>query len=186
MKMIPMFVSTPGIVVVKTLAALSLAGWCASAMAEEKPNQDAAAAAALTPVARQEHGGFGVGVIAGEPTGLSLKAWLDEHSAVDAGLAWSFSDHTSFHIHADYLWHNFSLLPVSEGQLPVYVGVGARIKVRDQNDDTRFGVRIPVGLAYHFPNVPVDLFAEVAPVLDLAPRTRFSLNGGVGVRYYFR
>lgn len=162
--------------------AVSLAG---SAVGEEKPAEPGAAAD-LTPVARSEHGGIGVGVVAGEPTGLSLKAWLNEESALDAGFAWSFSDRTSFHIHADYLWHNFNLLPVSTGEAPVYVGVGARIKFKDDNDDTRFGIRIPVGIAYHFPNVPVDVFAEIAPVLDVAPDTEFDINGGVGVRYYFR
>jgi hypothetical protein len=174
-------VSTTGLLVapVLTVAMLQAGG------AEGQPAGEAAPMPAPRAV-HAERGGIGVGFIAGEPTGLSLKAWLTEESAVDAGFAWSFSDKTSFHIHADYLWHNYTLLPVSQGELPVYAGVGARIKFKDKNDDTRFGVRIPVGIAYHFPNVPVDIFAEVAPVLDLAPDTEFDINGGVGVRYYFR
>jgi hypothetical protein len=32
--------------------------------------------------------GFGVGIILGEPTGLSGKYWLTEKTAVDAAVAW--------------------------------------------------------------------------------------------------
>jgi hypothetical protein len=34
---------------------------------------------------------FGLGLILGEPTGLSLKYWFDEERAVDGALAWSLS-----------------------------------------------------------------------------------------------
>lgn len=187
--------STP----MKTVSSVRSAGGCVAGAAlltslvvltappasgEEK--QDPVAQAALTPVARSEISGFGVGAILGEPTGLSLKCWVNETSAVDAGFAWSFRDNSSFHLHGDYLWHNYDLIPVSEGRLPIYFGIGGRIKFEDGNDDTRAGVRFPVGLAYHFPNVPVELFVEVAPILDLTPATKFDLNGGIGVRYYFR
>ncbi|MBI3192543.1 MAG: hypothetical protein HYZ36_07755 [Pedosphaera parvula] len=141
----------------------------------------------MSPVAHSEVGGFGAGVLAGEPSGLSFKLWLTPESALDAGFAWSFKDDGSFHVHADYLWHNFDLLPVSEGKLPVYVGIGGRVKFEERgNQDTRAGVRLPVGIAYEFPNVPVEVFLEVAPILDLTPATKFSINGGIGVRYYFR
>ena len=46
--------------------------------------------------------GFGLGIIVGEPTGVSMKGWLTATTAVDGGLAWSFVKGTSFHIHADY------------------------------------------------------------------------------------
>jgi len=74
---------------------------------------------------------------------------------------------------------------VPEGKLPLYFGGGARILFKRHEDD-RFGLRAPVGLAYMFDNVPVDIFAELAPTLDLAPGTRFSVYGGIGARYYFK
>ncbi len=49
--------------------------------------------------------GFGLGVILGEPTGLSGKYWTSSTNAIDGGLAWSFRHAGFFHVHADYLWH---------------------------------------------------------------------------------
>jgi hypothetical protein len=61
--------------------------------------------------------------------------------------------------------------------------VGGRIRFED--NDSRVGVRVPVGLAYLFEGEPVDLYIEVAPILDLTPDTGFSMNGGIGARYFF-
>jgi hypothetical protein len=36
-----------------------------------------------------------------------------------------------------------------------------------------------------FARVPVDIFIELAPILDLVPETDFTVNGAVGVRYFF-
>ncbi|MBP1654509.1 MAG: hypothetical protein H6Q28_1065, partial [Bacteroidetes bacterium] len=36
--------------------------------------------------------GFGIGVMAGSPTGLNGKLWVSAENAVDVGLAWSFVD----------------------------------------------------------------------------------------------
>jgi hypothetical protein len=114
-----------------------------------------------------------------------MKYWLSRETAVDVGLAWSFEDEKSFHLHGDYLFHIFDLVLVDYGELPLYVGVGGRVKVPDHGD-TRAGVRLPVGVAYEFPDAPVELFAEVAPIVDLTPATQLRWNGGVGVRFYFR
>jgi hypothetical protein len=144
-----------------------------------------AAGVARTGTSGGGDGGFGVGVILGEPTGLSLKCWVTEKTAIDGGVAYSFKDTTSFHFHSDFLWHNFDLLPVTHGRLAVYYGVGGRVKF-ERNTDTRAGVRGPIGLAYMFEQAPVDIFVEIAPILDVTPSTKFGINGGVGVRYYFR
>jgi hypothetical protein len=129
-------------------------------------------------------GRFGVGVIFGEPTGVALKYFLNDTIAVDGGVGWAFHHHTDWHLHGDILWHNFDLIPVPEGKLPLYFGVGARFKVEDRDDD-RFGIRVPVGVSYIFERLPMDVFAEIAPVLDLAPSTRGGLTAGVGIRWWF-
>lgn len=127
-------------------------------------------------------GNFGIGLIVGEPTGISAKMWLMKRTAVDAAAAWSFSDDAALHLHADYLFHNFDLIEVSKGQLPVYFGAGARVKFES---DSKLGVRIPVGLAYILEGAPLDLFAEIVPLVDLVPDTEFELNGSIGIRYFF-
>ncbi|MBU0519026.1 hypothetical protein KKA00_04805 [bacterium] len=126
--------------------------------------------------------GFGLGIIVGEPTGISGKLWTGQTVAFAAGAAWSFEGE-SLHLHLDYLLHNFDVIPVGVGQLPVYFGIGGRVNLQD--DDTKIGVRIPVGLNYHFEEAPVDLFLELVPIMDMIPDTDFFLNGGLGLRFFF-
>lgn len=135
--------------------------------------------------------GFGLGIVIGEPTGISLKNWQGRTTALDGAIAWSFAGNDFIQLHGDYLSHNFSLLKVEEGQLPFYYGIGGRIKFtsgdnnKDNADKTRLGVRLPLGLAYLFEKVTLDIFVEVVPVLDLVPETQFDLNAAIGIRYFF-
>jgi hypothetical protein len=127
-------------------------------------------------------GNFGMGIILGEPTGVSAKLWLTDRTAVDAAAAWSFSDEDAFHLHADFLLHNFDLITVEKGRLPIHFGIGGRLKFAD---DTKLGVRIPVGLTYIFDGAPIDIFFEVVPILDLIPDTEFDANAAIGARFFF-
>lgn len=129
-----------------------------------------------------QNSGFGLGVVFGEPTGLTAKIWTSERTAVDAAVAWSFVGSGWLHLHADFLMHNFDLINVSEGSLPVYFGVGAYLGLAS---DFGLGARIPIGIAYHFEGAPVEVFAEIAPGLALLPEISFYMGGGIGVRYYF-
>lgn len=135
-------------------------------------------------------GPFGLGVIVGEPTGITAKMYLDSEKryAADAGAAWSLSGDNELHLYGDYLFHEYSLLHnalrVSKGKLPLYFGVGGRVKFRENKDD-KVGIRIPVGSAYQFDGFPLEAFAEVVPILDLAPDTKLAWNGGVGIRFHF-
>jgi hypothetical protein len=129
--------------------------------------------------------GSGLGVILGEPTGVSFKQWLTGSTAFDIGLAWSFNTSDAFHLHADYLIHAFDWIQSSDAfasQLNVYYGIGGRAKFED---DTKAGARGVIGLDYFFRGAPLDAFLEVAPILDLTPSTDFSLNLGLGLRYFF-
>jgi len=130
-----------------------------------------------------DHGRIGLGVIFGEPTGLSGKVWTTDQTAFDFGVAWSFQNKGHFHLHADYLYHNFSYFDVDKGSLPFYLGIGGR--VRFHKDDNRLGVRFVVGIEYFFEDWPMAVFVEVVPILDLAPETEGDVNGGLGFRFYF-
>ncbi len=125
---------------------------------------------------------FGVGVLLGEPTGISAKVRLGPTSAIDAAAAWSFVDEGSFYFHADYLMHFNDVFTVDPGELPLYVGVGGMVSLRE---DPLLGIRIPVGLAYEFDTAPLDVFFEIAPGMGLFPETSLEFGGGIGIRYYF-
>ena len=125
--------------------------------------------------------GFGVGAIFGEPTGLSLKSWLSSKNAIDAAVAWSSID-DYLYLHADFLIHNFNVIDVSDGQLPLYFGIGAKVGF---GNDLIFGARVPIGLDYMFSGAPVDIFVEIVPGLTIVPGIDFDIDGGIGVRYWF-
>jgi hypothetical protein len=129
--------------------------------------------------------GRGIGVIVGEPTGLSFKKWIDNVRALDAGIAWSLAKNESLHLHVDYLFHRFDRISNIdvEGKLPLYFGVGGRVQLSDADD--LVGVRAPLGISYLFPDAPIDLFVELIPILDIVPGTEFNLNAALGARYYF-
>lgn len=132
----------------------------------------------------------GVGIMVGEPTGFSLKAWNSDRTAIDLGLAWSLGRYDAINIHADYLWHNFTLFDeIESGRLPAYVGVGGRIIFADDYPDPGesnaiVGARIPVGVDYLFEDAPVGIFLEVAPVVNIIPETDFDVDGAVGIRVF--
>jgi hypothetical protein len=126
---------------------------------------------------------YGLGIIVGEPTGISGKVWVSSRNAVDGGIAWSFAKESSVHIHADYLWHFFDVFK-TDLRLPLYAGVGGRIKL-GKGDQSRVGVRFVGGINLHLTEAPFDFFLELAPIMDLAPATRLGLNGGIGARYFF-
>ena len=129
-------------------------------------------------------GPFGLGIIVGEPTGVSIKYQMNEKNAIDGAVAWSLSGDNDLHLHGDYLMHWYDIITVSKGQLPLYAGLGARVLFRE-NRDNHIGLRIPVGLAYLFAGSPFDAFVEIVPVLDFAPDTDFDLEGAIGGRFWF-
>jgi hypothetical protein len=132
---------------------------------------------------RADTGTWEAGVLLGEPTGFSAKYWTTYNTALDFGAAWSFEGSGQFHFHADYLFHNFDAIKVESGSLPIYFGIGGRI--RFDESDSRAGLRIVVGAEYLFAEYPMSLFFEIAPIVDFAPTTEASVNGGLGIRYVF-
>lgn len=134
----------------------------------------------ISHTAKAQVEGFGLGLIFGDPTGLSMKYFVDEKNAIDGAVAWSFWGEF-FYVHADYLWH-FDVIDVSSGSLPFYVGVGPKLGF---SNDFRMGARIPLGITYLFDTVPIDLFIEIAPGMNFTPATQGDFDAGLGARFYF-
>ncbi len=123
-----------------------------------------------------------MGVIIGEPTGVTFKKWFNPRQAIDGALAWSFGHQDAFHLHADYLFHNRTALQIDRNRIPFYYGIGARFKFETEN---KFGIRFPLGVTFFILEAPIDLFLEIVPILNLAPATDLDLNAAIGARYYF-
>jgi hypothetical protein len=124
---------------------------------------------------------FGLGIILGEPTGVSAKLWTGSSNALDFAAAWSFKGDGHLLLQGDYVWHNY-IDQTPTGRVTWYYGIGGRVIF---SDDPLVGARVPVGLDYKFSNAPVDIFAEIVPILDIIPSTNFNLGGGIGVRFWF-
>jgi hypothetical protein len=138
---------------------------------------------------------FGLGVILGEPTGISAKLWVSSISAFDFGLGWSFggdriSDYNGgyngksrVHFHMDYLWHWFDAIHSSE-QIPLYTGVGGRINA-GAGYKSSTAVRGVFGIAWLPRRTPIDIFLELVPSLQVVPSTSFGIDAGLGARFFF-
>ena len=123
---------------------------------------------------------IGVGVMVGDPIGITAKYWFNDTRAIDMGMGFS----PDLKIYGDYLWHSWNAFPQpSQGKLGADIGLGTRLVFA--HDDTHLGLRMVAGLTYWIPNKPIEIFAEVAPVLEVSPQTTTDLDGGVGVRFYF-
>ena len=154
----------------------------------------------------------GVGSVLGEPTGFSIKIWrsdaydfkavvnhfedyaklwiysrsfwLPKKHAWDFCLAVPVLPEGNFHIHCDYLTHFYRMLPPNVGMMPVYCGIGWRLRGGD-DADLHLGLRFVTGVDYFIPRVPVDVFWEVAPIIDFKPDWGLDINIGMGIRYNF-
>jgi hypothetical protein len=151
-----------------------------------------------SPAQQREFGyghNFGVGVIIGEPTGLSGKLWTSNYTAFDFGLGWSmggdrlgpyngyYSGGSRVHIHMDYLWHSFDSIRSAE-LFPLYYGVGGRLN-NGAGYNSSFAVRGVLGIAWLPRGTPIDVFLELAPSLQLTSSTGFGIDAGFGARYFF-
>jgi hypothetical protein len=145
------------------------------------------------PVAAQDHG-FGIGIILGEPTGLSAKLWTSKINAFDFGLGFSeggdrisyngnYDNGSRVHFHMDYLWHSFNAITSTE-KFPLYYGIGARFN-SGAGYDASFGIRGVLGICWLPRSTPLDVFIELVPVLQLTSNTGFGIDAGFGIRCFF-
>ncbi len=138
---------------------------------------------------------FGLGVIVGEPTGLSAKLWLSHVNALVFGLGWSVEGYrvngfdpdydrvTRIGFHVDYIWHSYDAI-AANGQFPLYYGIGGRINTGPPYAGT-FAVRGVLGIEWLPHSTPLDIFLEIVPTLQLVSSTGFGLDAGFGARYFF-
>jgi hypothetical protein len=146
---------------------------------------------AITPRTVHAQGSFGIGLIVGEPTGISWKYQLNDRHALDGALG--FSPFDRMRLHVDYLWLNRAF---NDRQFTLSYGAGLAIGFGKRWVDGRRGVlcyvvqeaalaiRIPVGLSYQIPRTPLEAGLEIAPLLILGPEAGWGFDGGLILRIY--
>jgi hypothetical protein len=149
---------------------------------------------------------FGLGLELGQPTGLTGKYFLSDSNALDFGVgyiyhSWRYGD-DGIHLYADYLWHPFTLVSAEPFELPFFIGVGGRFwdfDYCDRNvcydDGSALGIRIPLGLAFDFNEVPLDIALNIVPTIDFVTggyydrygdRNHFGIDVSIAIRYWFK
>lgn len=143
----------------------------------------------FTSVSEAKDGPFALGVIVGTHNGLSAKYNLSEDRAIDAAIANSFNNDYGTSLHVDYLFDRARVFNMGRNTtVNFYYGAGIRAEsVKRGSDDgkTQFGVRIPFGLQRSISNPNLDFFGELAPVLEVSPRSTVVIDAGLGLRYRF-
>lgn len=173
------------------LAITFIASLAGSAMAQDAEPQEPEELGADDGPRSADKGAIGIGLILGEPTGISAKLYLQDDQAIQAAVGFAFIG-GGLHVHADYVFHPYILQSRDSFVLPVYVGPGVRaINYASGRDDSFFalGVRVVGGLLFDFREIPLDAFVEVAGVLEFGFQDNegvgVALNAAAGARYYF-
>jgi hypothetical protein len=126
-----------------------------------------------------------IGVMAGEPSGVTLRM-MNPDRPVDAweiGLGWSWAGENALDFHAQHQWHLIEIGNNPEGVTTLYLGAGGRVK--DVNG-TALGLRGALGINYVHPKSPRrwETYFEVAPILDLTPESHTWLSATAGMRWF--
>ncbi|MCE5301425.1 MAG: hypothetical protein LLG37_11235 [Spirochaetia bacterium] len=124
--------------------------------------------------------GIGVGLMGGDPSGLTLKQFIGDDAAWDLGIGYSFGGWAT--VNADYLLHNFSVIKADSGALGLYYGLGAVVGF---GNEFHVAARVPLGIDYIFEKTPIELFLEVGPGLGILPVLSFFISESAGIRWYF-
>ena len=106
-----------------------------------------------------------------------------------------FREDDDIGVHIDFLWHPVQIAAADPFVIPLYIGLGGRLVGDDDDgpgddDDLDFGIRAPLGVALDFNRVPIDVFFELAIVIDLVDGDDnddddVDVDAALGVRYYF-
>jgi len=136
-----------------------------------------------------DKGTFGIGIVLGEPTGISAKLYLTDDTAIQAAVGINFIG-SGVQGNAEYLLHPWVLQDRDLFSLPVYLGPGLRFIQyggRGVESHAAIGLRAVIGMQFDFKEQPLDAFVEVAGVVeyDFTEKGEVALNLGAGVRYYF-
>jgi hypothetical protein len=142
--------------------------------------------------AQSDGRGFGLGLIIGDPTGVTMKGFLTQDTAIDGAVGFGLLGGEDLHVHADFLWH-FEVQRWDSAALALYLGVGPELGLHFHDDHgpddhghdhVHIGARGPFGLAVMF-DAPFDVFLEVAAGLWLVDKVGFHLDAAIGGRYWF-
>lgn len=139
-----------------------------------------------------ESGPFGLGLVIGEPTGISASYRLGKAAMLQGTAAWDLTAPGGITFASDYLFLFDKALKIEKTAIPLYIGFGAKLAIlmgdgRSGGDDAPvvIAARVPLGVRWLFDELPLEAFLELTPGIRLFPETAFDSGGGIGLRWYF-
>lgn len=133
--------------------------------------------------AQRTSGAAGLGVQAGEPSGVTLKIYNATQPSYDFLAAWSLDDFLFLNAHALFEQR----LSAQNVEQPVqwFIGPGVYIGVADEPEsEAGLGVSGTIGLDILLNN-HFELYVQATPRFELIRETEPRMGGGFGFRYYF-
>jgi hypothetical protein len=131
-----------------------------------------------------ESGSFSLGLMMDEPLDLSTRLRLSDVMVVGGGMGWSFVDPDGIQVKREILFHKLDLLLRAKTRSsPVDFGVDPEVKFVEHQVNQP-GIPAPVGISYRRGQQRFGFFAEVTPILQVAPTTSLDWGGGLGIRIY--
>ncbi|MFZ8826361.1 MAG: hypothetical protein ACO2OT_05940 [Candidatus Caldipriscus sp.] len=133
--------------------------------------------------------GISIGIVIGDPTGLSLKFWgIGQNSALQVNIGGGgFVAPADLSVSGSLLFH---ALLTRETPINGYLGVGALAGINQgrRGDKAVFGILVPLGLELILSEVPLDLFIEVPPLIGFTTDgdVRAGLTFGIGLRFILK
>ncbi len=132
-------------------------------------------------------GNFGLGLEFGQPGdwGVAGKLWVDSVNAFAPAVKFD-TDGTAI-LQLDYLWHNFDIVRLNDGngEMPLYIGFGGDLALEST---VQIAGRIPIGISYIFDkrHVPIDIYLQAVPTLWFYSdgTTFFQVYGELGAHFY--
>lgn len=137
-------------------------------------------------------GPFGLGVVFGEPTGVSIAYRLGKTNTLQGTLAWDLTSPGGITFAGDYLFLFDRTMKIDKSWIPLYAGFGAKVTIlvgggKYPVSDFPLGVtaRVPLGVRWPFADMPLEAFLELVPGFRFIPDTAFDFGAGIGLRWYF-
>jgi hypothetical protein len=126
---------------------------------------------------------FGIGFLFGVPSDISAKVPLGGVNSLNFLLGYdTFRGGSHVYMHGDYVWHNYDVIPVAKGKLPLYYGPGVKASL---SGNSSIGIRGVIGIEYQFADVPLSAIFEIGPGINVIPDPRPGISAGLGGRFYF-
>lgn len=140
---------------------------------------------------------FGFGFSIGEPTAVTVKFRTGRSTAMDISAGKSALGYPSFRI--DYIWQFTNL--ISSPSWSGYTGIGLAVGfdkkgeyfvLRKHADSSHWFMtkdpvgagRLMLGIDYLPRSAPIELFAEINPLIAFYPKTAIDIEGAIGIRFY--